>query len=302
MFWKQLRKNYQGNKLLYWMILPIVVYVFIFNYIPMGGLVMAFQDFSITKGIFGSKWIGLKNFADFFNGVFFERTLVNTVVLSLLDMLFAFPAPILLALMLNEVQHVRFKKTIQTVSYMPHFISLVVVASLIKEFTTSSGIIASVVSSLGGTPVSYISQPQYFRTIFVVSNVWQSIGFNSIIYLSALAGVNEELYEAARIDGANRVQQLWHVTLPGIASTIIIMLILRCGQIMSVNFEKVLLLYSSSTYATSDVIMTYVYRMGIVKQKIGYSTAVGLFNSVVALALIVSANAISRKYSEISMF
>lgn len=299
---KQLAKNYRANRMLYWLILPVLIYVLIFNYIPMGGLLIAFQDYSITKGFLGSKWIGLKNFQSFFSGIFFGRTLTNTLVLSLQDMLFSFPAPILLALMLNEVKRLRFKKVIQTVSYMPHFISLVVVASLVKEFTTSSGIVATIVSALGGTPKNYLSMPQYFRSIFVISNIWQSIGFGSIIYLAAISGVNDELYEAACIDGANRIQQLFHVTLPGIASTVMIMLIMRCGQIMSVNFEKVLLLYSPSTYETSDVIMTYVYRMGIVKQKIGYSTAVGLFNSVVAFLLIVTANALSRKYTEISMF
>ena len=299
---KQLAKNYRANRMLYWLILPVLIYVLIFNYIPMGGLLIAFQDYSITKGFWGSKWIGLKNFQSFFSGIFFGRTLTNTLVLSLQDMLFSFPAPILLALMLNEVKRLRFKKVIQTVSYMPHFISLVVVASLVKEFTTSSGIVATIVSALGGTPKNYLSMPQYFRSIFVISNIWQSIGFGSIIYLAAISGVNDELYEAACIDGANRIQQLFHVTLPGIASTVMIMLIMRCGQIMSVNFEKVLLLYSPSTYETSDVIMTYVYRMGIVKQKIGYSTAVGLFNSVVAFLLIVTANALSRKYTEISMF
>lgn len=299
---RQLGKNYRANRMLYWLILPVVIYVIVFNYIPMAGLVISFQDYSVTRGLMGSKWIGLENFRSFFEGIFFKRTLVNTVVLSLLDMLFSFPAPIILALMLNEVKHLRFKKVIQTVSYMPHFISLVVVAGLVKEFTTSSGLISGVVTALGGTPKNYLSLPQYFRPIFIVSNVWQSMGFGSIIYLAALSGVSEELYEAACIDGASRFRQLVHVTLPGIASTIIIMLIMRCGQIMSVNFEKVLLLYSSATYETSDVIMTYVYRMGIVKQKIGYSTAVGLFNSIVALALIVTANGISRKYSEISMF
>ena len=302
MHFRSLRRNYCTNKLLYWLIVPVIIYVIIFNYIPMCGLVMAFQDYSLIKGIWGSEWIGLENFRSFFNGIYFERTLVNTVILSLLDMLFSFPAPIILALMLNEVQHLRYKKLIQTVSYMPHFISLVVVASLVNEFTTSNGIIASIVSAFGGTPRSYIAMPQYFRAIFVTSNVWQTIGFGSIIYLSALSSVNEELYEAARIDGANRVHQLIHVTLPGISSTIVIMLIMRCGQIMSVNFEKVLLLYSPSTYETADVIMTYVYRMGIVKQKIGFSTAVGLFNSVIALLLIVIANSTSKHYTEISMF
>lgn len=288
--------------MLYWLVLPSVVYIIIFCYIPMGGLVIAFQDYSLAKGVFGSKWVGLKNFSKFFSSMFFGRTLSNTIVLSLLDLLFSFPAPIILALLLNEVKSNKFKRTIQTMSYMPHFIPMVVVASLIMEFTSSDGIIASIVSSMGGTPRSYISMPQYFRTIFVVSNVWQSVGFGSIIYLGALSGINEELYEAARIDGANRIQQTIHVTIPGIVPTIIIMLIMRSGQILNVNYEKILLLYSAATYETADVIMTYVYRIGIMNQKYGYSTAVGLFNSVVGLIFVMLTNQISKKYTEISMF
>lgn len=302
MRWQRLAANYRANKWLYWMILPIVVYVFIFSYIPMGGLAMAFENYSLTKGIFGSKWVWFANFEKFFNGLYFWRTLRNTLVLSLLDLAFAFPAPIILALMLNEVKHMGYKRIIQTVSYMPHFISMIVVAGLVLEFTTSTGIIASVVSSIGGTARSYISLPQYFRSIFIVSNVWQTIGFGSIIYLAALSGISEELYEAARIDGAGRIRQLFNVTLPGIASTIIIMLIMRLGQIMNVNFEKVLLLYSESTYETGDIIMTYVYRMGILGQKYGFSTAVGLFNSVIGLGMILTANKVSKKYTEIGMF
>ncbi|MDR0928652.1 MAG: ABC transporter permease subunit, partial [Oscillospiraceae bacterium] len=234
-----LAKNYKANRVLYWMIVPCVLYVLIFNYLPMAGLVMSFQDYSLPKGIFGSKWIGLDNFRDFFGGMYFGRTLRNTVVLSLLEMLLNFPAPIILALMLNEVKGVRYKKAIQTISYMPHFISMVVVAGLIKEFTNNTGVVAQIVTWMGGTSQSYISKPQYFRTIFIVSQIWQSVGFGSIIYLAALSGISEDLYEAARIDGAGRVRQLWNVTLPGLAPTIIIMLILRCGSIMNVNFEKV---------------------------------------------------------------
>lgn len=302
MKWKQLAVNYQSNKLLYWMILPVVAFVILFSYVPMFGLTMAFQDYSLVKGIFGSKWIGFENFADFFNSMYFFRTFRNTTVLSLSNLLFAFPAPIILALMLNEVQHVRFKRLVQTVSYMPHFISIIVVSGLVIEFTNSSGIVSNIVTALGGKAQSYISLPQYFRAIFISSDVWQNIGFNSIIYLAALSGINEELYEAAKIDGAGRFRQVLSVTLPGLKPTIIIMLILSCGSIMNLNFEKVLLLYSPSTYETSDVIMTYVYRIGIIKQKIGYSTAVGLFNSVVSLLLVLSANKISKVYTETSMF
>lgn len=298
----KLVKNYRQNPLLYWMLAPVLLYVLIFNYVPMFGLVISFQDYSLTRGVMGSKWIGLKNFEDFFSSMYFGRTLGNTLILSGLDLLVCFPAPIILALMLNEVSHLRFKKVIQTVSYMPHFISMVVVAGLIKEFCSSTGVVAQFVQLLGGTPQSYISQPQYFRAIFTVSQVWQTIGFNSIVFLAALSGIDMQLYEAAKIDGAGRLRQLWHVTLPGIMPTIIIMLILRCGAIMNVNFEKVLLLYSPSTYATADVISTYVYRAGIIKQKIGYSTAVGLFNSVVSLILVLSANYMSNRFTDSGLF
>ena len=299
---KQLLANYRQNKLLYWLILPSLIFILIFNYIPMGGLIIAFQDYSFTRGIWGSEWIGFENFTDFFSGMYFGRTLGNTLALSGLDLLFNFPAAILLALMLNEVLSTRFKRTIQTVSYMPHFISMVVAAGLIKEFCDSSGVISSLAVQLGGKPQSYISQPQYFRSIFTISEIWKSVGFNSIVYLAALSGISEELYEAARIDGAGRWRQLFHVTFPGLLPTIIIMLILRCGAIMNVNFEKVLLLYSPSTYSTADIISTYVYRMGIIKQKIGFSTAVGLFNSVISLILVLGVNKLSKVYTETSMF
>lgn len=299
---KQLLANYRQNKLLYWLILPSLIFILIFNYIPMGGLIIAFQDYSFTRGIWGSEWIGFENFTDFFSGMYFGRTLGNTLALSGLDLLFNFPAAILLALMLNEVRSTRFKRTIQTVSYMPHFISMVVAAGLIKEFCDSSGVISSLAVQLGGKPQSYISQPQYFRSIFTISEIWKSVGFNSIVYLAALSGISEELYEAARIDGAGRWRQLFHVTFPGLLPTIIIMLILRCGAIMNVNFEKVLLLYSPSTYSTADIISTYVYRMGIIKQKIGFSTAVGLFNSVISLILVLGVNKLSKVYTETSMF
>lgn len=299
---KQLLANYRQNRLLYWLILPSLIFILIFNYIPMGGLIIAFQDYSFTRGIWGSEWIGFENFTDFFSGMYFGRTLGNTLALSGLDLLFNFPAAILLALMLNEVRSTRFKRTIQTVSYMPHFISMVVAAGLIKEFCDSSGVISSLAVQLGGKPQSYISQPQYFRSIFTISEIWKSVGFNSIVYLAALSGISEELYEAARIDGAGRWRQLFHVTFPGLLPTIIIMLILRCGAIMNVNFEKVLLLYSPSTYSTADIISTYVYRMGIIKQKIGFSTAVGLFNSVISLILVLGVNKLSKVYTETSMF
>lgn len=295
-------KDYRKNRLLYWMLFPTLLYVLIFNYVPMFGLVIAFEDYSVFGGLFNSRWVGLDNFKEFFSSMYFGRTFKNTLALSMLDLLFNFPAPIILALMLNEVRQARYKKVLQTISYMPHFISMVVVAGLIKEFTSATGPLAQISAALGGRASSYISQPQYFRPIFVVSEIWQSIGFNSIIYLAALSGISEELYEAAQIDGAGAWRKLWHVTLPGLAPTIIIMLILRCGAIMNVNFEKVLLLYSPATYKTSDIISTYVYRVGIEKQQLGYSTAVGLFNSVISLLLVLSANKLSKTFTETSMF
>lgn len=295
-------KDYRSNRMLYWLLLPALLYVIIFNYVPMFGLVIAFEDYSIFGGIFNSRWVGLDNFKEFFSSMYFGRTLKNTLSISLMDLMFNFPAPIIFALMLNEVRRPKYKKLLQTVSYMPHFISMVVVAGLIKEFTSSTGPLAQIVVAFGGRATSYLSQAHCFRPIFVISEIWQSIGFNSIIYLAALSGISEDQYEAAQIDGAGKWRQLLHVTLPGLAPTIIIMLILRCGAIMNVNFEKVLLLYSPATYKTSDIISTYVYRVGIEKQQLGYSTAVGLFNSVVSLLLVLTANKLSKTFTETSMF
>lgn len=301
-----LARRLYDQRFLFLLMLPALVWVILICYAPMTGLYMAFTNYKPTKlgywhDLTSAKFVGLQWFEYFFqNG--FANIMRNTLITSVLTLLFSFPAPIILALMLNEVSHLRFKKVIQTVSYMPHFISMVVVAGLIKEFCSSTGVVAQFVQLLGGTPQSYISQPQYFRAIFTVSQVWQTIGFNSIVFLAALSGIDMQLYEAAKIDGAGRLRQLWHVTLPGIIPTIIIMLILRCGAIMNVNFEKVLLLYSPSTYATADVISTYVYRAGIIKQKIGYSTAVGLFNSVVSLMLVLGANYLSNKFTDSGLF
>ncbi len=299
---KALILNYKKHRVLYWLCLPIMLYFLIFSYIPMGGLVMAFQNFKIAKGFLGSSFVGLDHFIKFFTSPYFSRVITNTLFLSGYDLLFAFPAPVALAFLLNEVKNQVFKKTVQTVTYMPYFISMVVICSLIKSFTSSDGIITLLVNSIGGNYNSLIAAPEAFRSIFIVSNIWQSVGFNSIIYLAALSSVDQELYEAARIDGAGYARQWLHITLPGILPTIIIMLILRIGQIMNVNFEKVILLYSTSTYETADVISSYVYRVGLLKSEYSYAAAVGLFNSVIGFALIIAANTLSKKYSETSLF
>ena len=297
-----LKKDIRVNKALYLMLLPIVAYFVIFNYIPMAGIVMAFERFVPTKGVLFSPWIGFKNFTDFFSSYYFFRLIRNTFLLSFYDMIFGFPAPIIFALLLNEIKNKAFKKTIQTISYMPYFISLVVIAGIIVDFTSSTGAITNLVVALGGQRRNLLDDPSLFRTIFVSSNVWQSFGYGSIIYLAALSSIDQQLYEAAEIDGANRWKQTWHITLPGIAPTIIILLILRVGSLLNVGFEKVILLYNPATYETADVISSFVYRKGLLEFNYGYSTAVGLFNSVISLILIFATNKICKKFTETSLF
>ena len=254
------------------------------------------------RQIWGSEWIGLKNFSDFFGSYYAGRLIWNTFLINFYDLIFSFPAPIIFALLLNEVKAAKFKKTVQTITYMPYFISLVVVASIIVEFTSSRGFIVDILSLFGFEKKSLLGEAQYFRAVFVGSNIWQSLGFNSIIYLAALSGVDQELYEAATIDGAGRWKKMWYITLPCISSTVIIMLILRIGSMMNVGFEKIILLYNPATYETADVISSFVYRKGLQEMNYGYSTAVGLFNSVINFTLLVISNKLSRKFSETSLW
>ncbi|MEG1753260.1 MAG: ABC transporter permease subunit, partial [Christensenella sp.] len=239
---------------------------------------------------------------NFFTGPYFVRTLTNTLALSLYTILICFPAPIIFALLLNELKMNKLKRTIQTVSYLPHFISLVVICGLIKEFTSSTGLINSIIVMFGGTAETMLLNPDRFRAIYVLSDLWQSIGWSSIIYLAALSGVDPSLYDAAAVDGANRFERVLHVTLPCLTPTIVIMFILRIGQFMSVGFDKILLLYNSNIYSTADVISTFVYRKGIVEANFSYSAAVGLFNAVVNFVLVIVVNKISAKVSETSLW
>lgn len=302
MTWKAVKRDFRMNWQIYLLAIPMIVYFITFSYIPMAGVVMAFQRFSPRQGYFRSPFIGLQNFRDFFSSYYFWRLIRNTFLISFYNLLFAFPAPIVFALLLNEVKNRYFKKTVQTISYMPHFISMVVIAGLIRDFTDTDGLITMLVVALGGQQRNLLSDPKLFRTIYVGSEIWQGIGFNSIIYLAALSSVDQELYEAAIIDGAGRWRQTWHITLPGIAPTIIIMLILRMGSLFSVGFEKIILLYTPMTYETADVISSFTYRKGLLENNYGYSTAVGLFNSVINFAMLLFANFLSRKYSETSLF
>ncbi len=296
------RKDFKANRAVYLMALPVILFFIVFSYIPMTGLVMAFQKYSPQLGIFGSEWVGLKNFTDFFGSYYFLRLLKNTFLLSFYDLIFAFPAPIIFALLINEVRNRYFKKAVQTISYIPFFISLVVIAGLIIDFTSSKGIITSIVSLFGVEKSNLLGNAQYFRPIFIGSNIWQNLGFQSIIYIAALSSVDQELYEAAVLDGAGRWKQTIHITIPSISSTIIMLLILRMGSMLSVGFEKVILLYSPIVYNTADVISSFVYRKGLQEFNFGYSTAVGLFNSLINFILLIIANILSRKYAEKSLF
>jgi putative aldouronate transport system permease protein len=290
------------NWSVYLLFVPVLVYFIIFNYLPMFGIVMAFQDFSAIKGYFGSKFVGLANFIDFFSGPNFLRIFRNTMAISFLNLGVGFPLSIVFALLLNEVGFTPFKKAIQTISYLPYFISAVVVCGLVIDFVSSNGIITNLLVFFGFPRQNFLSDPKYFWFINLAADTWQSLGYGSIIYIASISGVNHELYEAAAIDGASRLGRVWHVTLPALLPVIVTMLILRCGMIMTVGSDKILLLYNPSIYETADVISTHVVRMGIERMQYGYSAAVGLFNSVVGLFMLMVSNFLSRKLTEHSVF
>ena len=298
-----IQKDWIHNRAVYLMAIPIILYFLIWNYLPMVGIALAFEDYSARGGFLFSKWIGLKNFVDFFKSYYLIRLLRNTLILSVGNMIINFPAPIILALLLNELENQVFKKVIQTISYMPFFISVVVICGIIVDFFSYNGAFTILLTKLGlAENKDLMSVRSYFRPIYILSNTWQGVGYGSIIYLAALSGVDQELYEAAKIDGANRWQQTIHVTIPGIAPTIIILLILQIGSLLSTAMEKILLLYRPLTYEVADTITTFVYRRGLIDGDFGYSTSVGLFNSFVNLLLLFIANSVSRKYSETSLF
>ena len=300
--WKRCVKELVKNKYLYLMAFPVVLYYFVFAYLPMYGVIIAFQQFSPGRGIWGSEFIGFENFINFFNSFYFFRLLRNTVLISLYDLFWSFPAPIILALLINEVRSRHFKSTVQTVTYMPFFISLVVVCGIIIDFSLPYGFINDVLVLFGRERVNLLGRPDYFRTIFIASNIWQTIGFSSIIFLAAISAIDQELYEAAVIDGANRIRQTLHITIPSISATILILLILRVGNMLNVSFEKIILLYNPITFEVADVISSFVYRRGLLHFDFGYSAAVGLFNSVINFILLIAANSASKKFSGSSLW
>jgi putative aldouronate transport system permease protein len=284
------------------MILPVFAFYIIFHYGPMYGLQIAFRDYNPVDGVTGSPWVGLRHFISFFNNFYFGRLIRNTLLISVETLVFGFPAPIIFAILLNEIRTSWYKRTLQTLSYLPYFISTVVMCGIIVNFTRSDGVINDIVAAFGGQRKTMLQYPQYFRPVYVISGIWQSLGWNSIIYLAAISGIDMQLYEAAKIDGAGRFAQVFHVTIPSIAPTIIILFILRMGSMFSVGSDKVLLLYNSATYETADVISTYVYRRGILDGDFSFSAAVGLFNSLINFFLIIVTNKISSMVSETSLW
>ena len=284
---------------LYLMLLPFMAYYIIFYYRPFGGLVIAFQNFKPLLGIEGSAWVGFQNFLDFFNGPYFWRIVGNTLTISLLNLVFAFPVPIFLALLFNEIRNSKLRTLFQTISYMPYFVSTVVLAGLIVNFLSpSTGIVNLILKQLGSEPIYFLTRPEYFRTIYLIQGIWAGAGFGSVIYYSALCSIDMDLYQAVKIDGGGRLRQIWHIALPGIRPTIAVMLIMQIGNILNVGYEMIILLYQPATYQTADVISTYMYRVGIQNSNYSLSTAVGLLNGVVSLILVMAANAVSGKISE----
>ena len=298
----RLKKNFVRYRYIYLMLLPVVVYYAVFCYGPMSGIVIAFQNFKPALGVSGSKWVGWKHFVDFLTGPYAWRLIRNTLMINILQIIFAFPVPIIVALLINEINCKGYKKAVQTISYMPHFISLVVMCGLLVNFCRSDGIFNDFLSLFGFERRNLLAEANLFRPIYVLSGIWQEAGWGSIIYLATLSTVDVGLYEAATIDGANRFQRMLHVSFPGLLPIIIVQLIMRVGNILTTGFEKVFMLYSPLTYDTADIISTYIYRQGLELSNYSYGTAVGLFNSVVNLIILVMANYISRMVTEESLW
>jgi putative aldouronate transport system permease protein len=302
-FGSRLGRNIAEHSHLYLFVLPAAAVIIVFNYVPMYGIQIAFKQFVPSLGIAGSPWVGLRNFRDFVTSYNFWMLIRNTVYLSLYQLILAFPMPIVLALVINEIGRPKFKRLVQTVTYMPHFISVVVIVGMVILFSSSDrGLIGNLMSAVGLTPVNYLANSRSFRTVYVLSGVWQSTGWDSIIYLAAISGISPDLYEAARVDGANKWQKIRHIDLPGLAPTITILLILRLGRIMLIGFEKAFLMQNPMNLQTSEIISTYVYKMGLLNAQYSFGAAVGLFNTLINFILLITANRLSRRFGETSLW
>jgi putative aldouronate transport system permease protein len=291
------------HKYLLLMFLPCLLYYILFKYVPMFGIVISFKNYNPFIGVMGSDWVGFKYYVMFFNNPDFLKLLRNTFLLGMYKLIFGFPAPIVLALLLNELKHMVFKRFVQTVSYLPHFISNVIVASMVVMFLSpSGGIINNLIEDFGFEKINFMVMPDMFRSVYVLSEIWQHVGWETILYLAALTSIDPMLYEASEMDGASRLRKLWHITLPGIAPTIVILLILNVGKVIEIGFEKVFLLYNPATYETADILSTYVYRVGLMQGNFSYASAIDVFTGLVSLVFIVSTNYASRKLSETSLW
>lgn len=300
--WTILKKSFRKNWELYLLISPVIAYFIVFHYIPMYGMQIAFKDFIATLGIWDSPWVGMKHFERFFNSYYFWRLIKNTLIIGIYTLAVAFPIPIIIALMLNEVRNSKFKKFVQTIIYAPHFLSTVVVVGMLILFLKPDGLINQIIILVGGKPIAFMSEPSWFKTLYVFSDVWQTMGWSSIIYLSALTSVDYSLHESAMIDGASRLQRIWHINIPTIMPTIIILFILNAGSVMSVGFEKVFLMQNTLNMSTSDVISTFVYRSGIEQAEYSFSAAVGLFNSIINFIMLVMVNFFAKKINQTSLW
>ena len=301
---KNLRRNVKKNLPLYVMFIPVLIYFVIFRYIPLFlSLIISVEKYQPAKGILESKWVGLQYYGQFINSIFFWRLIRNTLAINFLQLTIGFVAPIILALLLNEVGRLKYKKLVQTVTYLPNFISSVVVVGMVVTFLSpSTGLINNILAGLGFSRINFLTEPSYFWLIYTVMTIWQTAGYSAIIYLAALTGIGSELYEAARIDGAGRWAQLFHITLPGLTPTIVLLFLMKIGRVLDVGYETIVLMYNPSIYSTSDVIGTYVYRRGILNGDYSFASAVGFFQSIIGLLLVLLANRIARKTSETSLW
>ncbi|MDR1326522.1 MAG: ABC transporter permease subunit [Treponema sp.] len=297
-------KRVQRNDWQLWvLLLPALVYFFVFCYLPMYGIQIAFRDYKAVFGITGSKWVGLKNFTDFFSAYYFTRLLSNTFLLNIFGLLWSFPIPIILAILLNQLEHPRFKKFVQTSIYIPHFISTVVMAGMLYLFLSpTNGIFNKFIETLGGAPIYFMAEPSWFRTLFIGSDIWQHAGWSTILYIATLTGIDPELYEAATVDGATKRQKIWHIDLPHLIPIAVMMLILSCGSLLVSNTDKALLMKTAANSAKSDIIGVYVYEMGLGRAQFSYTAAIGLFTNVINFITIMVVNFISKKLGETSLF
>ena len=296
--WRSSVKTALTNYDLYLICVPALIVLFLFRYYPMYGIQIAFKDFTIRNGFENSPWVGFKHFQTLFAMPEFHRVFWNTLILNLYRLVFQFPLPIILAIAINEVRSRAFKRTIQTVSYLPHFLSWVVIGAIFQSLLSSTGVVNAMVRAFGGEPVVWLGESQYFRSMLVVSDAWKNTGWGSIVYLAAIMAVDPQLYEAALVDGAGRLRRIWHITLPCIRSTIFFIVILRLSAMLGSNVEQILVLYSSAVYDVGDVLSTYVYRIGLERMKFSFATAVDLFSSVIGFALLLGANYASRAFGE----